>query len=401
MRPSLNLIASVMLALSSALTMGSPGGMSWLGDSLSLVSGTVLSEARAESKNATRPALRTAFQFEPIGLSLLDPYARGKIPAVFVHGLGNTPDSWTRMIECLEADPTIRQHYQFWAFGFSTGEPILYSASLLRQTLADARERFDPERTDPAFDRMVLIGYSMGGILAKAMAQESQSTLWDEISTRSFATLHGPEEAREALRQSFFFKPVPEVSRVICIATPHRGSQVDQGALHWLCSRLNPPMERLRKFHESLVASNDPEFFHKSFQEKLQSSVDQLAWQHPRLLALLKLTVSPRVKFHSIIADVNDPPGAGGTDGVVPYASSHLEGASSERIVRGGHLCQANSLVIEESDRILKEHLASADHGRTASFGAAAGALGRVAGVGADLASRAIKCSCAACKVTH
>ena len=232
------------------------------------------------------------------------------------------------MIECLEADPAIQDHYQFWTFGFSTGEPILYSASLLRQALADARERYDPGRTDKAFDRMVLIGYSMGGILARAMVAESQSILWNEHQQPPFASLQGPEDAREVLQRSFFFKPVPEVSRVICIATPHRGSQVDQGALHWLGSRLNRPMDRLRKIHESLVVSNDPEFFHKSFQEKLQSSVDQLAWQHPRLMALLKLAVSPRVQFHSIIADLSDPPAAGGTDGFVPYASSHLEGAA-------------------------------------------------------------------------
>ena len=344
--------------------------------------------------------LRTSLQFEPIGLTLLDPYTPGKIPAVFVHGLGNTPDSWSRMIGSLEADPAIREHYQFWTFGFSTGEPILYSAGLLRQALADARERYDPGRTDRAFDHMVLIGYSMGGILAKAMVAESQSFLWNGISSRPFASLQGPEEAREVLRRSFFFKPVPEVSRVICIATPHRGSQVDQGALHWLGSRLNQPMERLRKIHESLVVSNDPEFFHKSFQEKLQTSVDQLTWQHPRLMALLKLAVSPRVKFHSIIADVSDPPAAGGTDGFVPYGSAHLEGAVSEKIVRSGHLCQANPLVIEETDRILKEHLASSVQGRATPL-RAAGPFVAGAGSCASLASRAINGSCEACAVTH
>ena len=114
MRPALNLIASVMLALSSALTLGSPGGENWLWSTASLVSGSVRRGVRAEPKTATRPALRTAIQFERIGLSLLDPYTRGKLPVVFVHGLGDTPASWTRMIECLEADPSIRNHYQFW-----------------------------------------------------------------------------------------------------------------------------------------------------------------------------------------------------------------------------------------------------------------------------------------------
>jgi pimeloyl-ACP methyl ester carboxylesterase len=400
MRPALNLIASVMLALSSALTLGSPEEMSWLWGGSFLDSGTVSREVTAEPKTATRPALRTAYQLEPIGLSLVDSYVRGKMPVVFIHGLGNTPDSWTRMIGCLDTDPAIRATYQFWTFGFSTGEPILYSASLLRQALAGARERYDPGHTDQAFDRMVLIGYSMGGILARTMAAESKSTLWNEISSHPVEMLSGPADAREVLLRSFFFKPVPEVSRVICLATPHRGSEVDQGAFHWLGSRLNQPMVRLRKIHQSLVESNVPEFFHKSFQEKLQSSVDQLAWQHPRLMALLKLAVGPRVKFHSIIADLSDPPGAGGTDGFVPYASSHLEGASSERIVRSGHLCQANPLVIEETDRILKEHLTSSVHGRAALFGAT-GTFVPAAGVGVGLASRAIKGSCEACDVTH
>jgi hypothetical protein len=124
-----------------------------------------------------------------------------------------------------------------------------------------------------------------------------------------------------------------------------------------------------------------------------------LAWQHPRLLALLKLAVSPGVQFHSIIADLNNPPGAGGTDGFVPYASSHLEGASSERIVHGSHLCQSNPLVIEEADRILREHVGTSVHGRAAPFGAA-GAFGAVAGA-AGLASPGIKGSCDACEVTH
>jgi pimeloyl-ACP methyl ester carboxylesterase len=390
MRPALNLIASVMLALSSVLTLGSPEGVSWpLGASF-LASGTAHNDVRVQPKVATRLVPRTALQFEPIGLSMLDPYTRGKIPAVFIHGLGNRPDSWAQMIGCLEADPTLRERYQFWTFGFSTGEPILYSASLLRQALADARQRYDPGRADRAFDCMVLIGYSMGGILAKTMAEESKSTLWDEISSSPIESLQGPEEAREVLRRAFFFKPVPEVSRVICIATPHRGSQVDQGALHWLGARLNQPMDRLRKIHESLVASNDPEFFHKSFQEKLQSSVDQLEWQHPRLMALLKLAVNPRAKFHSIIADVSDPPGAGGTDGFVPYESSHLDDAVSERIVRSGHLCQANPLVIEETKRILNEHLAASVQGRGAPIGAT-GAFVPGAGDGVGLASRAIK----------
>jgi hypothetical protein len=63
------------------------------------------------------------------------------------------------------------------------------------------------------------------------------------------------------------------------------------------------------------------------------------------------------VEYHSIIADRRDPPRAGGTDGVVPYASAHLAGAASELLIHGGHLCQDHPHVIRECRRILTEHL--------------------------------------------
>ena len=113
------------------------------------------------------------FRFEPTGLSLLRPYRRGKIPVLFVHGLWSGPWSWSRMIEDLEADPEVKDRFQFWTYGYSTGDPILYSASLLRRDLEEVRRKFDPAGTDAAFDRIVVVGHSLGGLLAKMMVQDS------------------------------------------------------------------------------------------------------------------------------------------------------------------------------------------------------------------------------------
>ncbi len=290
---------------------------------------------------------------------MIHPYAHGKIPVVFIHGLGATPQSWTRMITCLETNPVIRGHYQLWTFGYVSGQPILYSASLLRQALADVRKQYDPLKTDAAFDRMVLVGYSMGGILAKVMAEDSGNVLWDEISTRPARLLSGPPGARDVVLKEFFFKPVPEVRRIIFIATPHRGSEVDDGAIRWLGCWLNQPLDELRRIHNAIVSNNVPDFFRESFRGGVPSSVDQLAWKHPMLMALFKTRINPAVQFHSIIADLSDPPVPGGSDGFVPYASSHLEGAASELIVHSGHLCESNAQVIGECERILLESLES------------------------------------------
>ena len=63
------------------------------------------------------------------------------------------------------------------------------------------------------------------------------------------------------------------------------------------------------------------------------------------------------IKAHSIIAiKGNDIPPAGG-DGVVKYASAHVAGVESERIVRSGHSCQGHPATIEEVRRILLAHL--------------------------------------------
>ena len=355
MRPALNLIASVLLGWAGVIALMSPGRFNPLLDDAVACATTGVVAPPVGSGEARDVSLNE--HWEPIGLSLLHPYVRGKIPVVLIHGLGATPDSWDFFVRRLQTIPPIRDHYQIWTFGYASGQPILYSASLLRRALLQARAQYDPERTDRAFDGMVLVGYSMGGILAKAMALDSQSVLWDQISDQPVGKLLGPARARDALVQSFFFKAVPEVHRIIFIATPHRGSRVDSGALHWLGVQLNQPLDPLRTFHAALVASNEPDFFRESFRQGLSSSVDQLAWGHPRLMALFDLPRNPDVKFHSIIPDVDDPPAPGGTDGVVSYASAHLDGVSSERIVHAGHLCLANPDVIRECERILIENL--------------------------------------------
>ena len=325
MRPGIDLVMVTVLALISALGAGPAGG-----------------DGQAD---------------QPAGLALVRAYSRGKIPVILVHGLGSSPKSWAPMIEALEADPSLRERYQFWTFDYATCAPILYSAHLLRQDLRAARGRLDPDRTDSAFDHMILIGHSMGGLLAKMMAQDSRSYLWELRSPQPFEQLVGPPEDRDLLRQVVFFESQPEVRRLIFIATPHRGSRLDRGFVHGVGARLCRVPDPLKQVHQRLLASNGPAFFTPMLRRRLPTSIDQLAWEHPELQALVALGIDPGVTYHSIIADLRDPPLAGGTDGVVPYASAHLDGARSEVLIHGGHLCQADPLVIREVGRILTEQL--------------------------------------------
>jgi pimeloyl-ACP methyl ester carboxylesterase len=285
------------------------------------------------------------------------PYERGKVPVVLIHGLWGSPRNWDRMIEDLEAAPVIRARFQFWTLRYASGDSIPYSAHLLRQSLQRARRVLDPDGTDAAFDRMVLVGHSLGGILAKMMVQRGGLQLWQTVCTRPIEPLIGPTEECRLEQQVFFYKPVPEVRRVIFIATPHRGSPLASGRLRELGAQLCWWPNRFRQAHEVLLSQNEPDVFARGFHRQLATSADELDPEHPLLLRLCDLGIDSSVRSHSIIADLRDPPSPDGTDGIVPYSSSHLDGVASELLVHGLHICLNHSAVIEEVRRILMEHI--------------------------------------------
>ncbi len=320
--------------------------------------GAVDKAAGPGNQRSTSPHLAVSelLRYEPTGLSILHPYVRGKIPVVFIHGLWSTPWSWGRTIATLQTDPSLNSRYQFWTFGYSTGDPIPYTVTLLRRNLDEARRKFDPEKTDPGFDRMVLVGHSMGGLLVKMMVVDTGTRLWRLISDQRFEALIGEPDDRALFRNALFFEAYPEVRRVIFIATPHQGSRMDRGSLQHIGSRLLRIPDPLRAAHDRLIARNPPAFFREHFRERIPTSIDELAPGSPILTGLHDLSPVPAVKYHSIIAVLPDTLHSGRTDGLVAFESAHLEGAASEQIVSSGHLCQEHAGVIDEVRRILVEH---------------------------------------------
>jgi pimeloyl-ACP methyl ester carboxylesterase len=349
-----------------ALTLTIGDGSMPIGPAGTAASGSAvrpLSTPTPAGPGAGRQTAATAaeFRFKPIGLSSLHACARGKIPVVLVHGLWGGPRLWKPMVKALEADPSVSGRFQFLSFAYSGDGSIPHSAFLLRRELRTLRDRLDPDRSDPSWDRMVLIGHSMGGLLCKMMAQDSGSKLLDLITDRPVEELVGPAEALELLRGEMVYKPLPEVRRLIFIATPHRGSPIDREPIRAIASSFVRPSAGLQQAHASLLAANGPEAFSPAFRAGLPTSIDQLAWRHPLLLAIDGLPIDPRIERHSIIADRRNPPQPDGGDGEVPYASSHLPGATSELLVNGWHLCLANPEVIAEVARLLKEHATDRD----------------------------------------
>ena len=293
------------------------------------------------------------------GLYMLHPYEPGKIPVVLVHGLRSSPAAWMKVINDLRGDPALRERYQFWLFMYPTGVPFPASAAKLRKGLDELREVIDPEHADPALDRTVLVGHSMGGLISKMMIEESGDEVWKLVGRRPFEELRASDEHREMLRRVFFFEPHPSVARVVFVATPHRGSDLGEQFIGRLADRLIRLPGTLRSTYRELLLQNGADFFTPEIRKGgLPSSIDELRPDNPLLRTLARLPIRPGVEVHSIIGQEDpDVPIPQGSDGVVAYTSSHLDWASSELVVPGTHVCQDTPETIRELRRILYLHL--------------------------------------------
>lgn len=290
------------------------------------------------------------------GLFFTKPFDPLKIPVVLVHGTASSPGTWAEMLNELDADPIIRDHYQIWLFVYSTGNPIAYSASRLRAALATTITEMDPRGKYPALRRMVVIGHSQGGLLTKLTAIDSGSRFWDHISETPFEDVKIDPEAKELLRAALFYEPQPFVERVIFISTPQRGSFLATGfATDLAAFFIKLPGGLVRRSVEALIHS--PEIRLVQRISKPPTSIHNMSPTNPFIRELATIPVSPSVKAHSIIAVRGEGPPAQGSDGVVEYQSAHIDGVESELIVRSGHSAHRQPQAIEEVRRILYENL--------------------------------------------
>jgi pimeloyl-ACP methyl ester carboxylesterase len=292
------------------------------------------------------------------GLLFLQPYRRGHIPVVLVHGTASSPARWANIVNELTNERIVWERYQIWLFLYNTGNPIGYSAGMLRRALERAVERFDPEGTDPALRRMVLIGHSQGGLLAKLTAIDSGTRLWEHVAKVPLDELDVSDDVRETLRVSSFFTPEPFVGRVVFLCTPQRGSYLASFSLAGMISDFVALPSNLTQVVGELVLRNQDRLIMRSM-ARLPTSIDNMTPGNPFIKALADIPVAPGIPAHSIIAVRGSGLPQLGDDGVVRYESAHIDGVESELVVRGSHSAQDLPAVSEEILRILLVHAAA------------------------------------------
>jgi pimeloyl-ACP methyl ester carboxylesterase len=280
-------------------------------------------------------------------LTRLQQFDPARTPVIFVHGLQETGASWAPMIDSLRHDPAIRKHYQFWYFSYPSGYPYPYAAALFRQDLDGIKRAF------PNHKRIVLIGHSMGGLLCRLMITDAGDKIWRSFFGTPPAKTPLASDTRKLLEEALVFNHRLDVQRVIFISTPHRGSKLAAG---WI-GRIGAALVRTPRLFTSVYAATKPLLIADPAARPLNrmpNSVDTLEPNDRFVEAVNKLPITPGIPYHSIMGDRGRGDTPNSSDGVVPYWSSHLQGAQSELIVNSDHGAQYNPQAIREVERILK-----------------------------------------------
>ncbi len=293
--------------------------------------------------------------FESTGLYPLETPVADKMPVVFVHGLISDPNDWRFLHNALLNDPTIRQKYQFWAFYYPTSVAVPWTATRLRQSLAHLHERMNPGGRNPNFNRTVLLGHSMGGLLSRMQIVSGGDPIYRRYFRKPPEQLRLGESERQMVRDMFFFGPNPDIDETVFICVPHQGSLL---ATNWI-GKLGRSLARLPLTivqTTANVVTLNADAFAADVQFHPGTSIDSLSPGGKFATVLQELPMSPRVKKFSIIGNRGARDDLWkASDGVVPYWSSHIEGVP-ETIIPSNHSGPEHAECAMKVKELLLEH---------------------------------------------
>jgi hypothetical protein len=307
------------------------------------------------ARSGFRNMLDPGAMAESTGIYLTEPYDPDKAIVLLIPGLQSTPFAFVDLMKRMRADWEISRRFQVWTFLYATGTPVLFNALELREQLEKTISMVDPRDRDFATNHIVVIGHSMGGLIAHTLVSSSGNKVWNALFAVSPQRLKGPKTTLRRLEAALHFQTNPRVIGAIFASTPHHGSNVAESWIgHFAASLIHLPSDLQSDITNVVLANPDAATpAAKAFHRELKiSSVRTLSPRDPALQALATLPV--KVPFYSIIGQHTAGSVETGSDGVVPYSSSHLAGATSELVVRSGHGVCENPDAQREVLRILR-----------------------------------------------
>lgn len=244
---------------------------------------------------------------------------------------------------------------------YQTNAPTIVARKRVQHYLEDAWALLDPAHADAAHDGIVLVGHSMGGVIARLLCADSGPALWNAGFALPPERVRGDPDDLRSVAEHFAFDAFPGIRRAIFLAAPHRGSPKTLTATgrvaRLLVGRRTPEIQRLRRIALSHPDAVRPAL-RKFYRRGAVNSITSLQVAQPIRVASEGLMPRAGIPYHTIAGEL--PRRRERTDGTVPLASALLEGAQSTLVIPSGHLlCNADA-AIDEVLRILREDVQSA-----------------------------------------
>jgi hypothetical protein len=248
-----------------------------------------------------------------------------------------------------------------WFFSYPTGNNWLYSAARFRQEMAKATEFVKKQGPAPNWDRMVVVGHSMGGVITSASLKRPEFGIYDAFATKRFDQLKVNEQTKEGIRLMTMYEPLKPPARVIFMAAPLQGSPLADRFFSAILIKL---IHLPKNLTINLVDFTMNDLSALALKGRGSSkgwftSIGSLSPEYPAYKVLRSLPYRQGLKVDSIIGDRGRGDTPNSSDGVVPYWSSHIAPVESELIVPSGHSVQACPEAAVETKRILKVHMGS------------------------------------------
>jgi pimeloyl-ACP methyl ester carboxylesterase len=314
--------------------------------------GYMVSKRRVDYESETLDALFWPEMSDQTIFMLSPPDPKRK-PLLFVHGLKASPQEFRSVFNTIASDPKIRSEYQVVIYRYATGYSLFWSNGMFRSRLKQFFSYLQKVAPDAHARGTIAVGHSMGGLQIKALAQSSGDTIWNAMFAVPPDQVEMTSKVGRKLRKSLIFEPVPEITRLVFMAVPHRGAPYVEGFIGLLGSALIFEDDDVAKFKSEVLEQFGSQV-RPEVREHIDENTTSVDSMNPANLyrnLLLKLPI--RVPFHSIIGDRDGSQTNPETDGIVPYTSSHLEGAESEVIIKSGHHVTDTPECAQELRRIL------------------------------------------------
>ncbi|MCP5060058.1 MAG: putative lipase [bacterium] len=113
------------------------------------------------------------------GVYFLEPFNPERVPVLFVHGIGGSPQDFTYLIDRLD-----RERFQPWIFYYPSGAKLQKIAGFLSRVMSELELTLDMKR-------VFVVAHSMGGLVSRAFLLHHTEQTGSE-ALRLFVTLSTP-----------------------------------------------------------------------------------------------------------------------------------------------------------------------------------------------------------------